>query len=71
MLKHLLLTCLLLGLLLAVPLALAQEEAAAEAPTAAPGISTLIFLLGAGAVIIVGGARMARDSYRSDDKDGS
>ncbi len=58
----------LCGLLLALPaLALAQAEpAAAEQPPAPVGIATLIFLLGAGAVLLVGGAMIARDSFTGD-----
>jgi hypothetical protein len=67
-LKYVLLALLLGSLLLAVPMAFGQEEApAAETEAAAPGISTLVFLIGAGAIIIVGGASLARDSYRSDN----
>ncbi|MAS32610.1 MAG: hypothetical protein CL610_01300 [Anaerolineaceae bacterium] len=68
-LKHLLMAGLLASLLLAAPIGLmAQEEepAAAEMQSAAPGISTLIFLLGAGAIIVVGGAMMARDNFQSE-----
>lgn len=69
-LKIIVLALLLGGLLLAVPIALAQESAPAADSAAAPGISTLVFLLGAGAIIIVGGVSMARDSYSkgSDEK---
>jgi len=67
-LKSLLLVLLVGSLLLAVPLTVAQEEAsAAEANPAAPGIATLVFLLGAGAIIVVGGVSMARDNYRPDE----
>lgn len=69
--KHLLLAVLLSGLLLAAPV-LAQETAAEtteEAAPAVPGISTLVFLLGAGAIIIVGGALIARDNFQSDNND--
>jgi hypothetical protein len=50
----------------------AQEEApAAEANPVAPGIAPLVFLLGAGAIIVVGGASFLRDNYKSDKDEGS
>lgn len=66
-------TTLLLGsLLLVVPLALAQDAApAADSNAAIPGIATLVFLLGAFAIIVVGGATLLRDTYRSDDDQNS
>jgi hypothetical protein len=72
-LKHLTYALLIFVLLLAVPLTFAQEAAptAAETPAAAPGISTLVFLLGAGAIIVVGGASLARDRYNADKNEGS
>jgi hypothetical protein len=71
-LKHLLITLLLGSLLLAIPMAFAQEEApAAETSAAAPGIATLVFLLGAGAIIVVGGASLARDRYNADKNERS
>ncbi len=67
-LKHLLIALLIGSLLLAVPLTVAQEEApAAETNPAAPGIATLVFLLGAGAIIVVGGVTLARGSYHPED----
>ena len=71
--RHLLLAVLVGGLVLA-PMALsAQDEAplAEQDMSAAPGISTLVFLLGAGAIIIVGGAMIARDNFESDGDAGS
>lgn len=56
-----------LALLLVLP-ALAQAATnTATAERAAPvGIATLVFLLGAGAVLLVGGIMLARDSFRGD-----
>ncbi len=71
MMKHLALTLLAISLLLAVPLTFAQEEAAAETEAAAPGISTLVFLLGAGAIVIVGSTMLARDTFQSDSDEQS
>lgn len=70
MMKHLSLTLLAISLFIVVPLTLAQEETA-EAPAAVPGISTLVFLLGIGAIIVVGGAMLARDSFKSDSEERS
>jgi hypothetical protein len=67
--KHLLATLLLGALLLSVTGLTAAQEAAAETSASAPGISTLIFLLGAGAILVVGGAMIARDSFRADGDD--
>lgn len=68
-----LMVALVCGLLLALPaLALAQAEpAAAEQPPAPVGIATLVFLLGAGAVMLVGGAMIARDNFRGDSDENS
>lgn len=50
----------------------AQEEAAAGEPAVAeeaappPGLGTLMLLIGVGAVALVGGAMMARDSFKGD-----
>lgn len=71
MMKHLALTLLAISLFLAVPLTFAQEEATAETAAPAPGISTLIFLLGAGAIVIVGGTMLARDTFQSDSDEQS
>jgi hypothetical protein len=67
--KRILLILFALSLLLTTPALLAAEEAAAETPSSPVGISTLIFLLGLGAVIIVGGAMLARDSFKSENED--
>lgn len=77
-LKKLLLMGLLCGLLL-LPLAVsaaeestATEEPAAvettteEAPEIPGGLNTLVFLLGAGAIIAVGGLMMARDNFNEE-----
>jgi hypothetical protein len=58
----------LCGLLLALPaLALAQAEpATAEEQPAPVGVATLVLLLGMGAVVMVGGAMIARDSFTGD-----
>lgn len=55
-----------------IPLALAEEAPAAEAQTtteetaAPPGAATFMFLLGAGAILIVGLAMLGRDNFRGD-----
>lgn len=66
-----LIVALVCGLLLALPaLALAQAEAA-EQPPAPVGIATLVFLLGTGAVMLVGGVMIARDNFRGDADENS
>lgn len=67
---------LLIALLLTMPLtgalALAEEgPATSEQPPAPVGIATLVFLLGAGAVVLVGGAMIARDNFRGDSDENS
>ncbi len=77
-LKKLLLIGLLCGLLL-LPLAVhaAEESTATEEPAAVEttteetteipgGLNTLMFLIGAGAVIAVGGLMMARDNFNEE-----
>lgn len=67
-LTHLLLALALCGLLAAAPLAAQETEtAAAPAETAPTGISTLVLLMGLGAVTVVGGAWLARDNFRPSD----
>ncbi len=68
-LTHLLLALALCGLLVAAPLAAQETETAADAPaeTAPTGISTLVLLMGLGAVMVVGGAWLARDNFRPSD----
>lgn len=46
--------------------ALAQAAPAAAEQATPVGIATLVFLLGAGAVLLVGGVMLARDSFRGD-----
>jgi hypothetical protein len=67
--KRLLLALVLSSMLLALPLALsAQDEEAVIEESAGPeGLSTLFFLLGAGAIIIVGGVALARDNFKADN----
>ncbi len=69
--KPLLLLLFVSNLLLSVPFVLATEEAEAVADAAAVpgGVSTLMFLLGVGAIILVGGAMLARDSFKSDNSE--
>jgi protein-S-isoprenylcysteine O-methyltransferase Ste14 len=59
---------LLLGLcaLLLPVMATAAQEAASQPAAQPPALGTLIFLLGAAAIVIVGGAMIARDNYRED-----
>lgn len=75
-LQTLVLALVLCGLLLVLPVALAADDepvettaVAAEADTApvAPGTGTLIFLVGLGAVTLVGGAMWARDNFTPDE----
>jgi hypothetical protein len=57
-------------MLLTASLAFAQETAPASGESAAsdsaPGITTLVVLLGVGAIIVVGGAMLARDNFREE-----
>ncbi|MGQ9887629.1 MAG: hypothetical protein ACUVSX_03975 [Aggregatilineales bacterium] len=56
-----------LALTAALPVLAQTAPASAAAEQAAPvGIATLVFLLGAGAVLLVGGIMLARDSFRGD-----
>jgi hypothetical protein len=58
--------------LLSLPVTItAQEtEPPAEETAATPdGVSTLMFLLGAGAIVVVGGAMLARDNFRSEQNE--
>lgn len=69
--RKLIIALALWSLLIAVPLAMAEEAAgaesqAAQAATAPPGAATLMLLLGAGAILIVGLTIMARDNFRGD-----
>ena len=71
-LKRLLILIYLITMFISVPVMLATEEAEAAAVDAAAvpgGVSTLMFLLGIGAIVLVGGAMLARDSFQSDNKD--
>lgn len=62
----------LCGLLLALPaLTLAQAEPAAEQQPVPVGIATLVFLLGAGAVLLVGSVMIARDTFTGDTDESS
>ena len=74
-LKRLTMAVLLSGLLLLETATMMAQEAtpAAEATAASQpqGIGTLVFLLGIGAIIIVGGAIMARESFKSDGSERS
>jgi hypothetical protein len=63
--KRLLLLTLSVGLLALPLLVMAQEEEAA-APAEPVGLTTLVFLLGLGAVVVVGGRAMLRDTFNSD-----
>lgn len=68
-LKKLLLTLVLCSLFLVVPLAMAEDAAGTattEVATAPPGAATFMFLLGVGAILIVGLAMIGRDSFRGD-----
>jgi len=75
--KKLLLIGLLCGLLLPLAVHAAEESTATEEPavveatteetTEVPaGLNTLMFLIGAGAVIAVGGLMMARDNFKEE-----
>ena len=75
-LQTLLLALVLCGLLLALPVTLAQDEepiepapveTEEEASPVAPGTATLFFLVGMGAVMLVGGAMWARDNFQPDE----
>jgi len=56
-----------LALTAALPALAQAAPAPAAVEQAAPvGIATLVFLLGAGAVLLVGGIMLARDSFRGD-----
>ena len=71
-LKRLLIPIYLITMFISVPVMLATEEAeaaAVDAATVPGGVSTLMFLLGIGAIVLVGGAMLARDSFQSDNKD--
>lgn len=67
-----LLVGLVCALLLMPAVMTAQEEATTETATSQEasanpiGVTSLIFLMGAGAIVVVGGAMLARDSYRED-----
>ncbi|MBZ0296842.1 MAG: hypothetical protein K8L99_30050 [Anaerolineae bacterium] len=43
-----------------------EEETTEATPQNLPGLDTLMFLLGAGAIVVVGGAVLARDSFREE-----
>lgn len=69
--RKFLLALVLCSFLIAVPLTLAEEAPGAETQTteevaSPPGAATFVFLLGAGAILIVGGAMLARDNFRGD-----
>lgn len=62
-------TLLIIVLLLALPLTAAlaaTEETAQEAPQSPFGLTAFVLLLGIGAVVVVGGAMLARDNFRDD-----
>ena len=69
-LKRLLMLVMLGTVLLALPVVtLAQEEpVAAETttPSEPPGLSTLVFLLGVGAIVVVAGKSLGRDNFKQD-----
>ncbi len=67
-LTHLLLALALCGLLTAAPLAAQEAEASAAAEATPPGISTLVLLMGLGAVVVVGGIWLARDNFKPGDE---
>lgn len=70
--KRLLLALLLGSFLLAMPLTMTAQDAepaAEETSTVPGGVSTLMFLLGVGAIIIVGGAMLARDNFKSESSE--
>jgi len=68
--KKFLLALVLCSLFVVVPLTMAEEAPEAETTTeetaAPPGAATFMFLLGAGAILIVGGAMLGRDNFRGD-----
>ena len=66
-LKSLLTTLLLCSLLLAVPLAYAEDAPGSGEPVAPIGVTTLILLLGLGAVFAVGPNPLARGSYKGEN----
>lgn len=67
-LKRLLFVLMLGTLLLSIPATFAQEEAAAETSPAVPGITAGVMLLGLGAIILVGGAIIIRDSFNPEEE---
>ena len=66
--KHLLPALMLASMLLIVPGTLAAQETTAEAVTGPSGLMVLIFLLGVGGVVLVGGRWLIRDSFQPDDE---
>lgn len=68
-LKSLLTTLLLCSLLLAVPLAYAEDAPGSGEPVAPIGVTTLILLLGLGAVSAVGVISLARGSFKGENGD--
>jgi hypothetical protein len=70
--KRLLMLLILGTVLLAMPVMTTAQEAAAAAETTAPaepaGLSTLVFLLGVGAIIVVGGRSLGRDNFKQDNE---
>jgi hypothetical protein len=70
-LRKLLLALVLCSFLIVIPLVMAEEASVAEAQTTtevdnSPKPAPLIFLLGAGAIIIVGAVMIARNNFRGD-----
>lgn len=54
----------------AVPTEVVTEETTA-APQNLPGLDTLMFLLGAAAIVVAGGAILARDNFREEGETAS
>lgn len=71
-LKRLWLVTLMSGLLLAAPLALTAQETPTEeadiSTTDPAGMNTLVFLLGVGGIIFVGGRWLIHDSFQANNE---